>query len=90
MRQNNELRCTTRTADNESVQAWTGPIHSNYCLRMKDLDRRISVAPMMDWTDDLKSSFYINGLGLLENPCHLYGTSKFGGSSRLAEVGVKA
>jgi len=45
---------------------------------------------MMDWTDDLKSSFYINGLGLLENPCHLYGTSKFGGSSRLAEVGVKA
>jgi hypothetical protein len=36
------------------------------------------------------SSFYINGLGLLENPCHLYGTSKFGGSRRLAEVGVKA
>jgi len=22
-------------------------------------------------TDDLKSSFYINGLGLLESPCHL-------------------
>lgn len=29
----------------------------------------------MDWTDDLKSSCYINGLGLLENACHLYGTT---------------
>jgi len=84
------LRCVRPNVDNACVLSVTGPTHANFCLRMKDLDRRISVAPMMDWTDDLKSSFYINGLGLLENPCQLYGTSNFGGSRRLAEVGVKA
>jgi len=29
---------------------------------------------MMDWIDDLKSSFYINVLGLLEDARHPYGT----------------
>jgi tRNA-dihydrouridine synthase len=35
-------------------------------IENKALDRRISVAPMMDWTDDLNSAFYIKSLGLLE------------------------
>ena len=37
------------TTDNASVLL--RPTHSNYLLRMKDLDRRVAVAPMMDWTD---------------------------------------
>lgn len=40
---------------------------------------------MMDWTDDLKSSFCIKSLGLLENACHLYGTSNFECLRPLAE-----
>jgi len=52
--------------DNASLLQRTGPTHSNYRLRIKDLDRRISVAPMMDWTDGLNSAFYINSLGLLK------------------------
>jgi len=32
---------------------------------------------MMDWTDDLKSSFHINGLSLLPDACHPYGTTNF-------------
>jgi tRNA-dihydrouridine synthase len=39
------------------------------------IDRRISVAPMMDWTDELYSAFCISNLDCLENACHLYGTS---------------
>ena len=30
---------------------------------------------MMDRIDDLNSAFCINGLGVLEKACHLYGTS---------------
>ena len=32
---------------------------------------------MMDWTDDLNSSFYINGLCFSENPCRLYVAAHF-------------
>jgi hypothetical protein len=42
---------------------------------MKDLDRRVAVAPMMDWTDDLKKCGWINHLGVLEKSRRLYVTS---------------
>ena len=52
---------------------------------MKHVDRRISCAPMMDWSDVRNSAFYINNLGLLESSCHLYGTSKFRQFAALVE-----
>ena len=36
---------------NASVLSLTGPTDPNFPLIMKDLDRRVAVAPMMDWTD---------------------------------------
>ncbi len=53
------------------------------------IDRKVSVAPMMDWTDDLNCAFYINSLGLPENACHLYGTTNFGSQKRLARDNVQ-
>ncbi len=32
----------------------------------QSIDRRLSIAPMMDWTDDLNSAFRIKSLGLLK------------------------
>src|SRR5262245_23782711 len=34
-----------------SVQSLTGPTSLDFSLKVKKIDRRISVAPMMDWTD---------------------------------------
>jgi len=42
------------------------------------IDRRISVAAMLDWTDELYSANCISYLDYLENACHPYGTSNFG------------
>jgi tRNA-dihydrouridine synthase len=42
---------------------------------MKELDRRISVAPMMDWTDCAKTFFSIKCLRPVENACLLYVSS---------------
>jgi hypothetical protein len=39
---------------------------------------------MMDWTDDLSSSFSIKSLAAAENACHLYGTSNLGRSRPLS------
>ena len=44
----------------------------------------------MDWTDDLNSSFYVNSLDLLKNPCHLYGTTNFGSSGRARGMAFSA
>ena len=41
----------------------------------KQLDRRISVAPMMDWTDEVNLTNKIIELYAAKMPCHLYGTS---------------
>lgn len=43
--------------------------------RMKQIDRRISVAPMMDRTDDLIISCYLNSLASAEKTCLLYVSS---------------
>ncbi len=40
------------------------------------IDRRISVAPMMDWIDDLQTSLPIKLLRSAENACLLYVSSK--------------
>jgi hypothetical protein len=45
------------------------PTRSNYFLRMKDLDRRLSVAPMMDWTGQKKSGWQNNDLAGSVNAC---------------------
>ena len=42
----------------------------------KQLDRRISVAPMMDWTDSFKIGHYFNGLAISEIACLLYVSSR--------------
>ena len=39
---------------------------------MKDLDRRVAVAPMMDWTDDVKKCSWFNDLAPLEKARRLY------------------
>ena len=39
------------------------------------LDRRIAVAPMMDWTDDRRTTLWIRGLRPLRNACLLYVSS---------------
>jgi hypothetical protein len=46
------------------------------------IDRRISVAPMMDWTDDLQTALLLKVLRRPENPCLLYVSSTALGSSR--------
>lgn len=38
----------------ESVQSATGPMGEKKSFSMNKLDRRLAVAPMMDWTDDVK------------------------------------
>ena len=40
----------------QSVQSATGPIPRKISLKINVLDRRISVAPMMDWTDSAEMS----------------------------------
>jgi hypothetical protein len=40
--------------------------------------RKVCVAPMMDWTDEVDLSLYFSGLRSLEDVCHLYGTSFHG------------
>ena len=42
---------------------------------MKQIDRRISVAPMMDWTDDRLIVFWISSLASAEMACLLYVSS---------------
>ena len=39
------------------------------------IDRRVAVAPMMDWTDDHRSAFQINGLLPSLSACLLYVSS---------------
>jgi hypothetical protein len=39
------------------------------------LERKISVAPMMDWIDDLQIGFSIKYLAVAERPCLLYVSS---------------
>jgi hypothetical protein len=39
------------------------------------LDRRLSVAPMMDWSDDCQIVFCINSLALPRKACLLYVSS---------------
>jgi tRNA-dihydrouridine synthase len=39
------------------------------------LDRRVAVAPMMDWTDEVCFAFEVSDLRALKKACHLYGTS---------------
>lgn len=39
------------------------------------IDRRVSVAPMMDWTDGEKTIFSINWLGPAQHACLLYVSS---------------
>lgn len=39
-----------------SVQSATGPTGEKKSVEMNKLDRRIAVAPMMDWTGEVKSS----------------------------------
>ena len=41
------------------------------------IDRRVSIAPMMDWTDEVYSGLNIKSLQLREKAWHLYGTSEF-------------
>jgi hypothetical protein len=43
---------------------------------MKTIGRRVSVAPMMDWIDDLHTSLPIKLLRSAENACLLYVSSK--------------
>jgi len=40
-----------RSAGGLSVQCLTGPTIAKKMRPMKQIDRRITVAPMMDWTD---------------------------------------
>jgi hypothetical protein len=47
----------------ETARVWTSDMIDR---QNKSIDRNLSVAPMMDWTDDLNSAFYIKSLGLLE------------------------
>jgi hypothetical protein len=47
--------------------------------KQRDLiDRKVSVAPMMDWADDLRFLYCIKELTRTENPCRLYVASNFG------------
>lgn len=39
------------------------------------MNRRISVAPMMDWTDEEENHLEFNHLAPLEKSCRLYVTS---------------
>ena len=50
-----------------SVQSATGPTGEKKAFDMNSLDRRIAVAPMMDWTDEVENSKQINGLRLPKN-----------------------
>ena len=40
-----------------------------------EINRKISVAPMMDWTDEVKKCSQFNHLAPLEKACRLYVTS---------------
>src|SRR5882672_2055769 len=42
------------------------------------IDRRLSVAPMMDWTDERYIGLCINSLASEEKPCLLYVSSRSG------------
>jgi tRNA-dihydrouridine synthase len=44
-------------------------------ISLSELDRRIAVAPMMDWTDDPQTSFAIRCLRVRGNACLLYVSS---------------
>jgi hypothetical protein len=46
------------------------------------IDRRISVAPMMDWTDDRQTALPIRRLQTSADACLLYVSSNFGSISR--------
>jgi tRNA-dihydrouridine synthase len=37
--------------------------------QMNDLDRRVSVAPMMDWSDERNSRWHDNNLRFAETAC---------------------
>jgi hypothetical protein len=47
------------------------------------LDRRVSVAPMMDWTDDRQTSLYVRLLRSLGNACLLYVSSSRGSKAQV-------
>jgi hypothetical protein len=42
----------TQISQEGSVQSTTGPIRGKMSFDMSRLDRRIAVAPMMDWIDE--------------------------------------
>jgi hypothetical protein len=48
------------------------------------IDRRISVAPMMDWTDEVHFSFRVSDLPTSKKACLLYVPSKSAGFARRA------
>lgn len=48
---------------------------SNNPFGLSKLDRRISVAPMMDWTDDVETSLPVKRLQMAEEACLLYVSS---------------
>jgi hypothetical protein len=53
------------------------------------VDRRVSVAPMMDWTDDLQNVLRINDLASPDKACLLYVSSKSESPTWLiANIGV--
>ncbi len=39
------------------------------------IDRRLSVAPMMDWTDKVEFASWFSDLGNVKKACHLYVSS---------------
>ena len=46
-----------------SLQSMTGPIKIKHANGINVLDRKLCVAPMMDWTDKVDLSCEVNPLG---------------------------
>ena len=59
-----------------SVQSATGPIVDKKSIDMNKLDRRVAVAPMMDWIDEEEIACRISRLVADRGACRLYVSSE--------------
>jgi hypothetical protein len=60
------------------ARTWMMTRPSSNSVATSKLDRAVSVAPMMDWTDEDNRAFKINNIELSDILCLLYVSSNFG------------
>jgi len=71
---------TASDANDRGVPRFTAGLLAGFDRRhddvMRSIDRRVSVAPMLDWTDEAYFRFWISCLRQPRKACHLYDSPK--------------